>query len=167
MEQNPAGEEPAIVKFSSSNEGTFDHPCARRFSGGRDPKPDSVRKFAAALLEHFDNDLELLVEIAQLFIDDCPRRLTALSAAMSAGDTRAMEGVAHSLKGSVASFGADLAQLSAQRVEALARTGDLPGATAAATVLALETEDLIADLKEVVGHANELQSEARLRSQVA
>ncbi|MBI3783170.1 MAG: Hpt domain-containing protein [Deltaproteobacteria bacterium] len=98
------------------------------------------------ILARFDGDVDFFREIAQLFIDDCPKRLAALHAAIAAGDSLAIQNVAHSLKGSVSSFDAEAAHASTQRVETLARSGDLPAAAAAAAALEIQIDRLIREL---------------------
>ncbi len=51
-------------------------------------------------------DVELLKEIAVLFLEEYPRVLVDLHKAVEAGDAKAVERNAHGLKGSVANFGA-------------------------------------------------------------
>jgi len=58
-------------------------------------------------LERVGGDEDLLREIVRLFLDECPRLIAHIQEAIDAGDTRRLEREAHSLKGSVANFGAE------------------------------------------------------------
>jgi two-component system sensor histidine kinase/response regulator len=92
------------------------------------------------LLERVGNDPEFLVEIADLFLDDCPRLLSQIRSAIALQDARALEHAAHTLKGSVANFGAEPARLAAFRLEALGRAGQLGEAPGACAVLEAELD---------------------------
>lgn len=76
-------------------------------------------------LERVGGDEDLLREIARLFLDECPRLMTEIQQAIEAGDSRRMERAAHSLKGSVANFGAEPVVKAALDLETMGRAGDL------------------------------------------
>jgi HPt (histidine-containing phosphotransfer) domain-containing protein len=99
-----------------------------------------------AVLDRFENDKELLREVVALFLDDCPRRLDELRAAVLRGDRAAVEQVAHSIKGSVANFAAATAVTAAQRLEMIGRDGDMTTAGAACSALEQEVNRLSAAL---------------------
>lgn len=89
---------------------------------------DQLRSLDRALaLSRVGGDLELLQEIARLFLDDTPRMMKEIRDAMAAGDARAVERAAHSLKGCVANFGANSAFEAALAMERKGRGGDLSG----------------------------------------
>ena len=67
-------------------------------------------------------DIELLKEIAVLFLEEYPRVLTELHQAVADGDAGAIARTAHGLKGSVANFGAQAAVDAALQLEQMART---------------------------------------------
>ena len=81
-------------------------------------------------------DEELLKEIAVIFLDDYPKVLSEIRAAIANGDARQLEASAHTLKGSVANFGAAAVVASALQLEQMGRTARLE--QAAASVGALE-----------------------------
>ena len=60
----------------------------------------------AAALEGLDGDEELLQDLAAVFLEDSPRLMAAVRQAVAEGDPGRLERAAHSLKGSVANFGA-------------------------------------------------------------
>ena len=68
--------------------------------------------------------MELLQELAGLFLDECPQRMAEIREAIARRDAAALEQAAHALKGSVANFGARAAIEAAHRLEmAGARAG--------------------------------------------
>jgi two-component system, sensor histidine kinase and response regulator len=80
------------------------------------------------LLARFDGDSELLKELAGIFLQECPRMLDAIRAALHAADSKTLEGAAHTLKGSVGNFATPGPWETAQRLELLAKSGQLSGA---------------------------------------
>jgi len=72
-------------------------------------------------LARVGGDVQLLKEIAQLFLEDYPRVLQELREAMAQGDAKGVERTAHGIKGSVSNFGASDAVEAARIVEALGR----------------------------------------------
>lgn len=84
-----------------------------------------------AALSRVDGDRELLVEMADLFLDEYPRLLSTLRDAVAHGNAPTAAYAAHTLKGSVANFAAMPAFTAAQRIERIARQGDLAQAHAA------------------------------------
>jgi len=76
-------------------------------------------------LSRVGGDLELLREIAVLFLDECPRALLEIHQAVAGEDAVKLENAAHSLKGSVANFGASTAVEAAFRLEQMGRARQL------------------------------------------
>jgi two-component system sensor histidine kinase/response regulator len=72
-------------------------------------------------LSRVGGDIDLLKEIAQLFVQDYPRVLEELHQAVNGGDAQAVERTAHGLKGSVSTFGARAAMEAARTLENLGR----------------------------------------------
>jgi two-component system sensor histidine kinase/response regulator len=79
----------------------------------------------AVALSRVGGDVELLKEIAILFLDDYPKSLTELHEAVEAGDARRVERSAHGLKGSVSNFGARPAVDAAMQLETMGRAQKL------------------------------------------
>lgn len=77
----------------------------------------------AVALRWLGGDQQLLRELVGIFVDDGPRRLEALRAAMTAADAQQLEQIAHSLKGSAAILGAVRLQASALALEESAHDG--------------------------------------------
>ena len=86
-------------------------------------------------LSRVGGDLELLREIAALFLEECPGALLDLQQAVASGEAVNLEHAAHSLKGSVANFGASAAVAAAFRLEQMGRGGQLAEAPEALRTL--------------------------------
>jgi len=94
-------------------------------------------------------DIELLREIAILFVEDCPRALAELREAVEQGDASKLESAAHALKGSVANFGAQAAVDAAFRLERMGREGDLGQSTQALSALEHALSTVCAELAAI------------------
>ncbi len=86
-------------------------------------------------LERAGGSHDLLVELAELFLEQSPTMRDEIRSAIEAKDTVALRRSAHTLKGSVALFGAKRAFALAQRLEELGREGTLEGAEEARAAL--------------------------------
>ena len=76
-------------------------------------------------LERTGGDEEILKEIAELFLEDGPDLLMQIREAIDAKDAGALQKAAHTLKGSVANFGAEEAVETAFRLETMGREDQL------------------------------------------
>ena len=81
----------------------------------------------AVALSRVGGDRDLLREVVDLFLGDYPDTLNKIRAAVSTRDANALEHHAHSLKGSVSTFGAKYAFDAALALERKGRSGDLAG----------------------------------------
>jgi two-component system, sensor histidine kinase and response regulator len=90
------------------------------------------------VLARVGSDPEVLREIIQLFLEDCPKQLDAIRAGLAANDPDAVYRAAHTLKGSIGNFQAQGVVALLQRLEARAREGDL--ATCAKVFEQIETD---------------------------
>ena len=86
-------------------------------------------------LSRVGGDVDLLKEIAILFVQDYPRVLLELHQAIACGDAQAVERTAHGLKGSVSKFGAQAAMEAARTLENLGRARELEELHRCSTVL--------------------------------
>jgi HPt (histidine-containing phosphotransfer) domain-containing protein len=77
----------------------------------------------AVAMRWLGGDRHLLSELVSIFVDDGPKRLQAIRAALIASDVRQVEHVAHSLKGSAAILGATRLQTAALALEEAAHDG--------------------------------------------
>ncbi len=71
----------------------------------------------AAVLERMGGDVELLKELAGLFLGECPQRMAEIRQAINQRDASRLMQTAHSIKGSIGNFGARDAVEAAQRLE--------------------------------------------------
>jgi two-component system, sensor histidine kinase and response regulator len=90
------------------------------------------------LLEQFDGDLELLHQISEIFLEELPNLLSQIHGAVKQRDCEALERSAHSLKGAAGNFTLGTLVATAQRLEILAREGNL--SEVIGPLLALEFE---------------------------
>jgi two-component system sensor histidine kinase/response regulator len=80
---------------------------------------------ATDVLARVDGDRELLTELAAIFREQARDLSSELEAAVAAADARRVEQLAHTLRGSVANFGAHDTVTLAQELELAARRGHL------------------------------------------
>ena len=78
-----------------------------------------------AALERLGGDLEVLREVAGLFLQETPGLMAAVERAVQAGNAQALARAAHSLKGSVSTFCAQEAYEAARALEMAGRNHDL------------------------------------------
>ena len=103
----------------------------------------------ATALARVGGDLELLKEIAALFLDEYPRALDDMHKALAAGDAHTLERAAHGLKGSVANFGAPAAVDAAFQLEQAGKAGKLDQVPAALAALERTLACLHAELSSI------------------
>ena len=89
-------------------------------------------------------DDKLLHEVVQVFLEDSPAKLSALSVALAAQDANSVALAAHGLKGSAAALGARGATDASAHLEALARARNL----AEADIAAAHVKEEFAALRE-------------------
>jgi HPt (histidine-containing phosphotransfer) domain-containing protein len=100
------------------------------------------------------SDTRLLQELAGLFLEDSPKRLAEIRAALDSGDVSSLRTAAHALKGSAGSLcGASTAD-AALRLETLAEEGDLPRAHPAYPALRDELSKLQQALTRLAARFN-------------
>jgi HPt (histidine-containing phosphotransfer) domain-containing protein len=76
------------------------------------------------LMSRVDNDPQLLKDLVDLFLEECPHLLDEIKVALDEKDTKGAERGAHSLRGSVANLAAKSATEAALKVERHAKDGD-------------------------------------------
>jgi HPt (histidine-containing phosphotransfer) domain-containing protein len=97
-----------------------------------------------------NGDKELLLEIAGLFLESAADSLAQIREGIVKSDADAIENAAHSLKGSVANFGAKRAFEAAYRLERLGREGKLREAETARSELEMEIKVLETAMKDAL-----------------
>ena len=103
-----------------------------------------------AALGRVGGDLDLLKEIAGVFLDDCPRSLAELREAAERGDCASVERAAHTLKGASANFGAARLVSAALRIEKMGHARTLEGFSAAFTDVESALDTLRGELQALV-----------------
>jgi two-component system sensor histidine kinase/response regulator len=103
---------------------------------------DSVMVDNTLLLEAFDGDWNFFREVVDIFLDDYPRLLDDLRKSFTGGDCDMFMRSAHSLKGMLRNFRAEIAAEVAYDLEKKGKKADLNGAQA-------DIESLAAQIAEV------------------
>ena len=89
-------------------------------------------------MERLDGDQDLLADVIAIFLDDCPRRLTAIKAAVDQGNAARIEAAAHALKGAAGNLSAAGLFDAARTLERIGAEGRLSAAEPAWRRLAME-----------------------------
>jgi two-component system sensor histidine kinase/response regulator len=104
-------------------------------------------------VEAFDRqtggDAALRAEIIQMFLEDCPRRVADIRAAIAQGDAAALMSSAHSLKGAAAYLSASIVRGHAGDLERLGREGRLGEAPAVLDQLDAAVAVLLPELQKL------------------
>jgi two-component system sensor histidine kinase/response regulator len=79
----------------------------------------------ASALEAVNGDRDLLLQIFQAFLTECPRLVEEIRIALRKNDAKACQMAAHTLKGAVRTFGAEAASQSSAAIEAAGKVGNL------------------------------------------
>lgn len=96
-------------------------------------------------LTRLAGDRNLLAKLFRLYLEETPKKLTALDAAWAAHETYQVERLAHSIKGASATVGALALQQAAMALETATKTQDLAAMEAAYTqVRSLASETMAA-----------------------
>jgi CheY-like chemotaxis protein len=102
-----------------------------------------------ALMERLGGDTELLHDVIQLFLDDCPQLVAAIKAAVDARNGVLVRSTAHALKGAAANLSASALFEAAQILERLGAEERLDAAAAASRVLFHEATALMDTLRQL------------------
>jgi HPt (histidine-containing phosphotransfer) domain-containing protein len=101
-------------------------------------------------LARVDGDLDLLRKIASVFLDEYPKTLEHLRAALQRADQQAMREAIHMLQGELAYFALDPALAELQKLRELVHAGDLEPAGLSLQKLEAELDRLRPRLLELV-----------------
>ena len=101
------------------------------------------------LLDSVMGDRNLLVEMAELWLEDSSKQERQILEGFDSGDAMAVQRAAHALKGSVGTFQARGAQEAAKEVEMSAKNSDLVGAKKAFERLSVEINLVRQDLRRL------------------
>jgi CheY-like chemotaxis protein len=105
------------------------------------------------LLARMDGDKALLLEMVELFLDDCPALLDHIREALRDQDAEKLHNAAHALKGSAANFIARKVVEVAQDMEMLGRQQNLNAAQHLLTLLEQRLQDLCEALESIAKEA--------------
>ena len=118
-----------------------------------------MEQFATSRCDGFDKDaalvrvggdLDLLKEIAGVFLDDCPRSLAELRDAVARGDCAVVERSAHTLKGASATFGATSLVFAALQMEKMGHARTLDSVAPALVAVETALDALRAELEVLI-----------------
>jgi PAS domain S-box-containing protein len=140
---------PALLKIIESV-GAGGNSMNTELDGEPAPVEVQLRQLDESLaLSRVGGDVELLKEVIELFLDDYPVTFEKIRSAVAASDAVALEHHAHSLKGSVSTFGANRAFEAAFALEKHGRSGDLRGAQEGLFQLELALDALRPELESL------------------
>lgn len=105
-------------------------------------------------LQNADGDEKLLIELAGVFIDECPEMMRQVRAAIDGKEAQELQRAAHSLKGSAHIFAASEAAAAAFRLEAMGAEGNFRDVEDGWTLLRFEIEGLLSELAVRAGGHN-------------
>ena len=108
------------------------------------------RAVYAGLVDSVGGDPEFLTELRQAYLDDTPRLLDAMHAALADGSAADFRGPAHTLKSTSASLGAMTLSRMARALEEMGKAGALEGATAGLAQAEAEWERVEAALRQAI-----------------
>jgi len=100
--------------------------CQTTDHAGQEVEAARVFDQVAALMR-VEGDIELLLEIVEVFLEDSPRLMARIRTAVERQDLSSLEQAAHTLKGSVGNFCAPAAYAAASKLEKLGREGNMTG----------------------------------------
>ena len=80
------------------------------------------------LMSRVDSDPQLLRDLVDLFLEECPHLVEEIKLAVDRKDTKAVQRGAHSLKGCCSNLAAKMASEAALKLERLAQSGELSDA---------------------------------------
>jgi len=102
-------------------------------------------------LERVDGDVALLANLAQVFLEESPRMIGAVQAAVQNKDAAGIERAAHSLRGSVSMFAAKDAVEATSKLEIIGREARVEVAEAAVASVLHEVARLRTAFEELIG----------------
>ncbi len=110
--------------------------------------PDEPLDWAAAL-ERVDGDRELLEELVRLFIETSPTSIEEMRRALEIRDAKQLDRLAHTIKGSSASLGANRVSQAARLLEMRARSGAIENAGELIDALQVELDRILPELESL------------------
>ncbi len=105
------------------------------------------KKTLTETFQYFDNSI--VVEIIDIFINEQPQRMASIREAITNGDFEALKFEAHSIKGVIANFAAEVPVELSRTLEKKGTNNDVSGLEDLIIKLDQATKDLVDDLKEL------------------
>lgn len=103
-----------------------------------------------SLMERVDDDLELLVDLVEIYEEDAAEHLGTIKTAVSSKDGELLTRAAHSLKGSSYNMSANILADLAQELELAGRAGKFEGCQEVADKLDGEFARVMQELKVII-----------------
>ncbi len=97
--------------------------------------------------QRLGDDDELIADVIHMFIEDCPRTVQAITAALDIADAARVRALAHALKGSAGTLSAHRVAHAAHALEALGDSNDMVAARGQFPSLVAEVDRLIGMLQ--------------------
>jgi two-component system, sensor histidine kinase and response regulator len=135
----------AAIERVTKNGGSGQSSSSSRPNGG------SKALDVTAALEHVEGDRELLEELVHLFVEGSPASLQDIQQALGERDAHRLERLAHTMKGSSASLGANRVSEAALVLEMRARSGALENAGELIDSLKAELDRVLPELESLTG----------------
>ncbi len=101
-------------------------------------------------LKMFDDDVEFLKELVEIFINDAPGHMSEIREAVDNRNSEALDKSAHKLKGAVANFGKNATTDTAFKLETMGKEANLDGVEDVCDTLVKDVERLLNALDEFV-----------------
>jgi HPt (histidine-containing phosphotransfer) domain-containing protein len=105
-------------------------------------------------LSHVDGDMQLLSELALMFLQDYPRLAEEAQSAIAQNDGAVLERAAHTLKGRLAFFGISKMYAQVTRLEIMGRTGDFGGAPQLLLEINEKMESILPEFESLIQEQN-------------
>ena len=107
-----------------------------------------------ALRERLEGDFNLFKELAQLFISDSPKLVSAVENAIGSKNSEKIGKTAHTIKGAIANFSAEKAYNAALDLEKIGKNSEFDKMERAFQSLQLEIENMREALKLLIEENN-------------
>lgn len=109
-------------------------------------------------LKRLDGDEDLLAEVVAIFLQQAPRQLAALQAAIAEGNAQTAGEIAHSMKGELSYFGIAEVSECARRMESLASEGNLDAMAGELAVLQSRLLSVMQSMESVAHQHAEVEA---------
>jgi len=107
----------------------------------------------ATALDRMEGDRDLFAELVRLFVEECPAAMKEIRQALGNGDAHLLDRLAHTLKGSSASLGANRVSQASLVLEMRARSAALQNAGELIDSLQAEIDLVLPELESLTRKA--------------